>query len=53
MWPHLFLTLPIFALLEREAEGSSGECCNMPCTFLYSLGGTAYLLIRLAIFIFI
>ena len=36
MWLHPFLTLSIFALLEREGEGSSGERCNMPCTFLYS-----------------
>ena len=44
-----FLTLPIFALLEREGEGSR-KSCNMPCTFcifIYKfnsyLGGTLYL----------
>ena len=52
-----FLTLLIFALLEREGEGRR-KCCKLPCTFLIFiykvnsyLGGTLYLLIRLAIFI--
>ena len=51
-----FLTLPIFASLEREGEGSR-KCCNLPFTFfifIYKvnsyLGGTLYLLIMLAIF---